>query len=69
MLIESQLNLNDRTLIGGNAIYDVFPDMVKIGDNNYKVIGISHGTLLPKVSMEIEPTSIDLRENIVIGIS
>ena len=56
MKIECQLNIQDRTLIGGVAEYNVIPKEVKINHKVYKVLGVSYGVKKPKISLEIEKT-------------
>ena len=61
MKIECQLNIKDRTLIGGVAEYNVIPKEIQINHKVYKVIGLSYGIKNPKVSLEIEKTENNLQ--------
>ena len=65
MIIEGQLNIKDRTLIGGIGEYDKIPKMIKIDDKKYQVIGVTSGIMRPKISLEIERTEEKLKEKTV----
>lgn len=62
MKIDKQLNIADRTLLGGVATYDVMPNEIQVNHKPYKVIGLSYGVKSPMISLEIEKT-----ENILQG--
>lgn len=60
MIIEKQMNLNDRTLILGTPDYKTIPETVMIEKTAHKVIGISAGAKPPYMSLEIEKTEENL---------
>ena len=62
MKIDKQLNIADRTLVGGVATYDVVPNEIQVNHKHYKVIGLSYGVKPPMISLEIEKT-----ENVLQG--
>lgn len=57
MKIESQLNIEDRTLIGGVAKYNAIPRKIQVNHKLYEVIGLSYGSKPSKISLEIEKTN------------
>ena len=57
MKIESQLNIEDRTLIGGVVKYNAIPQKIQVNHKLYEVIGLSYGPKTPKISLEIEKTN------------
>lgn len=67
MEIESQLNMADRTLIGGIAGFTRLPEFVNIRGKQYHVIGVSGGVKLPYLSLEIEKTSDQLKGNLAVA--
>ena len=54
MIIERQLNLEDRTLLLGIPEFDAIPKIISIDGEVYEVLGISQGAKPPYISLEIE---------------
>ena len=48
-------------MIGGIGEYDIIPELIKIDDKTYRVIGVTPGIMFPKISLEIERTEENLR--------
>lgn len=60
MKIDQQLNIKDRTLLLGVPEYDEIPDVIFVEKQRFHVIGVSSGSKLPYLSLEIEKTADDL---------
>lgn len=59
MLIESQMNIGNRTIIGGRANYDLIPEQIVIGNNTFKILGVPQGIKPPFFAVEIKKTDLD----------
>lgn len=60
MKVDKQFNLDDRTLLLGVPDFDLIPDAISLGEQRFKVIGISPGAKFPNLSLEIEKIVTDL---------
>lgn len=56
MKIETQLNLNDRTLLGGRPDVYRFPKTIRVGESTFAVLGVTPCVRPPYLSLEIEKT-------------
>ena len=60
MTIETQLNLKDRTLLGGRPDVCRIPKTIRVGEKTFAVMGASSGVRPPFLSLEIEKTALSL---------
>lgn len=59
MAVEGQVNIGDKTIIGGRAKYDLIPEQVVIDNKVFKILGVSQGIKPPFFAIEIEKTDFD----------
>lgn len=67
MEVESQLNMKDRTLIGGKPAFTDIPGYIIVSGKKYRIIGVSKGIKLPYMSLEVEKTSDQLQGKLAIA--
>ena len=59
MAVEGQVNIGDKTIIGGRAKYDLIPEQVVIDNKVFKILGVPQGIKPPFFAIEIEKTDSD----------